>query len=146
MSADEAHLRSPHEAAELLGLHVRTVRRYIREGRLNATRVGNRYRISRESLEALVDGPLETSDPDGARRLPRTDVSSTVDLQPIAPDDAQRLTTLVLAAAGTGDGGQSKLGVHVAHDRDRDRLRIVVTGSIADTTALLALITAFQQD
>lgn len=140
------HLLSPHEAAELLGLHVRTVRRYIRDGRLDAVRVGNRYRISRESLEALVDGPLETSHLDPSRRRPRADVSSVVDLQPIDRDDAQRLTTLVLGAAGTGDGEQPKLGVQLLHEPDRDRLRVVITGSIADTAALLALITAVQQD
>lgn len=138
-------LLSPHEAAELLGLHVRTVRRYIREGRLDAVRVGNRYRISRESLEALLDGPLETSHFEPSRGRPRADVSSVVDLQPIDENDAQRLTTLVLGAAGTGDGEHPKLGVHLVHEPGRQRLRVVITGSVADTAALLALITAFQQ-
>lgn len=139
-------LLSAHEAAGLLGLHVRTVRRYIREGRLDAVRVGNRYRISRESLEALLDGTLETSLFDPSRSRPRGDVSSVVDLQPIHQDDAQRLTTLVLGAASTGDGRHPKLGVQLVHEPDRERLRVVITGSTADTAALLALITAFQQN
>lgn len=145
MSSDTAgRLLSAHEAAELLGLHVRTVRRYIRDGRLDAVQLGNRYRIPHKSLEALLDSPLEPSQFDPSRRRPRADVSSVVDLQPIDRDDAQRLTTLVLGAAGTGDGEHPQLGVHLVHEPDRERLRVVVTGSIADTAALLALITAFQ--
>lgn len=137
---------SPQEAAELLGLHVRTVRRYIREGRLEAVQVGNRYRIARESLEALVDGPLDAGRHDPSRDRPRTDVSSVVDLQPIDRDDAQRLTTLLLGAAGTGDGERPKLDVHVVHEPERERLRVVITGSAADAAALLALVAAFQQN
>jgi excisionase family DNA binding protein len=143
--AETERLLSPHEAAELLGLHVRTIRRYIRDGRLDAVRVGNRYRISRASLEALIDGPLETGLADPSRNRPHTEVSSVVDLQPIDDDDAQRLTTLVLGAAGTGGGDRPKLGVQLIHEPERDRLRVISTGSIADTAALLALVTAFQQ-
>jgi excisionase family DNA binding protein len=139
-------LYSPHEAAELLGLHVRTVRRYIRDGRLDAVRVGNRYRIARESLEALVEGPLESGDVGPPRRRPPADVSSVVDLQPIDRENAQRLSTLLLGAAGTGDGEQPKLGVQLVHEPEHDRLRVVITGSVADGAALLALISAFQQN
>jgi hypothetical protein len=73
-------------------------------------------------------------------------VTSVVDLQPIDRDDAQRLSTLLLGAAGTGDGEQPKLGVQLVHEPERDRLRVVITGSVADGAALLALISAFQQN
>ncbi|MGW1655980.1 helix-turn-helix domain-containing protein [Streptomyces atratus] len=40
--------------AGLLGLHVRTVRGCVRDGRLKATRVGRQRRITREDLEAFT--------------------------------------------------------------------------------------------
>ena len=45
---------SVEQVAERLGLHVRTIRSYVRAGRLNAVRIGKQYRISREDLEAFT--------------------------------------------------------------------------------------------
>ena len=45
---------SVEQVAELLGLHVRTVRNYVRDGRLKAVRIGKQYRISRANLEELT--------------------------------------------------------------------------------------------
>ena len=36
------------QVAERLGLHVRTVRAYVRTGRLKAIRIGKQYRVARE--------------------------------------------------------------------------------------------------
>ena len=52
-------LLSPHQVADALGLHVRTVRNYVRDGRLPATRVGKQYRIAREDLEKFFGARLE---------------------------------------------------------------------------------------
>ena len=48
---------SVEQVAELLGLHVRTVRGYIRDGRLRAVRIGKQYRIARADLDALTGRP-----------------------------------------------------------------------------------------
>ena len=47
-------LYSVEQVAERLGLHVKTVRNYVREGRLKAVRIGKQYRIAREDLEAMT--------------------------------------------------------------------------------------------
>src|SRR5260370_1938722 len=50
-------LYSVEQVAAQLGLHVRTVRNYVRDGRLKAVRIGKQYRIAREDLEALTGHP-----------------------------------------------------------------------------------------
>ncbi len=50
-------LYSVEQVAERLGLHVRTVRSYVREGRLKAVRIGKQYRIGQADLEALTGRP-----------------------------------------------------------------------------------------
>ena len=67
MGNDERELYSVGEVAELLGLHVRTVRNYVREGRLKAVRIGKQYRISKEDFAALTGRPV-----DGTARTPHT--------------------------------------------------------------------------
>lgn len=44
-------LYTPHEAAELLLLHPETVRRFVREGLIQAVKIGRSVRIERTELE-----------------------------------------------------------------------------------------------
>ena len=45
---------SVEQVASQLGLHVRTVRNYVRDGRLKGVRIGKQYRIARADLDALT--------------------------------------------------------------------------------------------
>lgn len=49
---------TPRQVAEELGVTVRTVQRWIADGRLPADRIGGRMRVSRSSLSAVVDEAL----------------------------------------------------------------------------------------
>jgi len=57
---------TPREVANELGVTVRTVQRWIADGRLPAARVGSRVRVSRSSLSAVIDTPPSTGRPIGA--------------------------------------------------------------------------------
>ena len=52
---------SVEQVAAQLGLHVRTVRNYVRDGRLKAVRIGKQYRIARADLDALTGQPPAAS-------------------------------------------------------------------------------------
>ena len=45
---------SAEQVADILGLHVRTVRGYVRDGRLPAVRMGKQYRITERDLKAFA--------------------------------------------------------------------------------------------
>ena len=64
----EAALLSPEEGARLLGLHIQTVRGYIRSGRLPAFRIaGERaIRIRRDDLNALLQAMPAARSEDGS--------------------------------------------------------------------------------
>ena len=53
-----SELITAEAAATRLGLHVKTVLRFIREGRLKAHRVGRQYRILKGDLDAFTAGKL----------------------------------------------------------------------------------------
>src|SRR5262245_17738374 len=57
-------LYSVEQVAQRLGLHVKTVRGYVREGKLKAVRIGKQYRIAREDFEALLGQHPGGLDPD----------------------------------------------------------------------------------
>ena len=54
---------TPQEVADELGVTVRTVQRWIADGKLAAVRVGSRVRVSRSSLTTVVDSPASPPRP-----------------------------------------------------------------------------------
>jgi excisionase family DNA binding protein len=68
---------SVEQVAERLSLHVRTVRGYIRDGRLRAVRIGKQYRIAAADLDALTGRPAPAP-PAGPAGPAGVEVSSIV--------------------------------------------------------------------
>ncbi|MFC4149743.1 helix-turn-helix domain-containing protein [Micromonospora mangrovi] len=125
---------SVEQVADRLGLHPRTVRGYIRAGRLRAVRIGKQYRIARADLDALTGRPTPARVPG-----PAVEVSSIVGVDGVDRTAADRLATLVLAAANTGGDGD-RLRVQTVYDEERQRMRIVLLGAPAATAELLHLL------
>ncbi|MCS7479603.1 helix-turn-helix domain-containing protein [Umezawaea endophytica] len=127
-----AELYSVEQVAEKLGLHVRTVRNYVRDGRLKAVRIGKQYRIAREDLDELV-GQSPARPP-----LPRyVEVSSVVRVDGISARDADRVVSLLMAMVNGPRDGDGPLRVETMHDPERFSLKIIVLGSPDTTSELL---------
>ena len=43
------------QVADILEVHERSISRWIKEGKLPAVRIGNRYRVSHEDLERFLE-------------------------------------------------------------------------------------------
>jgi excisionase family DNA binding protein len=123
-----------------LGLHVRTVRGYVRDGRLKATRVGRQYRITREALEAFTGGPA----PAAARRTRHSEVSGIVQVDAIGREEATRLSNTIVAVAQSrrGEAAGDRLRVETVYDEERGTLKIIVLGGLAVVADLLKVIDA----
>ena len=124
---------SVEQVAERLGLHVRTVRGYIREGRLPAVRIGKQYRIARADLGAFTGRPATAP-------RPRAEVSAVVELDGIGAAAADRLSTFVVAGAQLSGAGGDPLRVQAVYDDARSRLKIIVLGGIGATAGLLSTV------
>ena len=130
-----AELYSVEQVAEKLGLHVRTVRNYVRNGRLKAVKLGKQYRIAREDLDALM-GQSPTEPP-----LSRyVEVSSVVRVDGISARDADRVISLLMAMVNGPRDGDGPLRVETMHDPERFTLKIIVLGSPDTTGELLKAI------
>jgi excisionase family DNA binding protein len=138
------HLFTADEAAERLNLHVKTVRKFIRDGKLPAKRIGKEYRITRSALDDFAGVPASPSE----RPTPRTRqviVSSIVDVDAIGPDDSQRITTLLVAGLNAPHGTDDHPRVDTLYDAERGRLRIMITASPGLTCDLIRTVAALAE-
>jgi excisionase family DNA binding protein len=124
---------SVDQVAERLGLHVRTVRGYIRDGRLKAVRIGKQYRIAQADLDAFTGRPA-----DAAR--PRVEVSSVVEFDGIGATAADRLSTLLVAGAQLPRDATQPLRIQTVYDDARTRLKVIILGGVAATADVLQTI------
>jgi excisionase family DNA binding protein len=137
-----ATLLSVEQVAEILKLHVRTVRNYVRDGRLKATRIGKQYRIALSDLETFTGGPVESHDDRILAPGGRVQVSSVFTVEGVTPALANRMTTSLIGSAnGPRPPGQS-LAITTAYDVEFDRLRILLATDLATLRSFLPLIDA----
>ena len=143
----EEALFSIEQVAERLGLHVKTVRNYVREGRLKAVRIGKQYRIAAPDLAAMTGRPVSTLEPLPVPRTRRAEVYSVVEVDAVSPELSARVTNMLLAAANGRDFTEDgPMRAQAIYDAPRARLKLILIGSIESTSALLRLIRALVED
>ncbi|MTE13874.1 helix-turn-helix domain-containing protein [Nocardia aurantiaca] len=130
-------LYSVDEVAERLGLHVRTVRGYVRDGKLPATRIGKQYRIAQADLDAFTGLPAPDSRRESFARQRHSEVSSIIEVDVVDPGTADRVSTLLTGAAATRHPDGRPLRVQTFYDRERARLKVILVGGLGDTARLL---------
>jgi excisionase family DNA binding protein len=133
-------LLSVEQVAELLKLHVRTIRNYVRSGALKATRIGKQYRIALGDLEAFSGQPVENHDDRSLAPGGRVEVSGVINVAGVTPALASRLTnTLMATAKGPRERDQS-LAISTTYEVEHDRLRILVAADLTTMRSMLGLI------
>jgi excisionase family DNA binding protein len=134
-----ARMYSLEQVAERVGLLVRTVRGYVRSGRLKAVRIGKQYRVTHEALEVLTGPTLQETVP--RHRL--AEVSSMVQIDAVSPDTARRVTSHLVGAAKAPRDDRFPLRVETIYDDRQAKMRVIVIGSLsaaADVFRLLGII------
>ncbi|MFD7661888.1 helix-turn-helix domain-containing protein [Streptomyces sp. NPDC059788] len=129
-------LYSVEQVAERLGLHVRTVRNYVRDGRLPAVRIGKQYRIAHEDLEAFTGRPASSDSGEPAEGPRHSEVSSIVEIDAVDARTADRLATILTGSAAARSQGEPPLRIETAYDPGRARMKVIIIGSLGDTARL----------
>lgn len=123
------------QAAKHLHLHPKTVLRYIRDGRLPATRVGKSYRIARAKLDAFggaASGQSETAA--GAR------ATCVVDIPDVSVEAAERLAAFLQSAAMASPADTPPLHLQTAFDPLTKSMKVVVIASPSNVAGLLEML------
>lgn len=120
-------------AAEALKLHPKTVLRFIREGKLKATKVGRAFRIARKDVNALAG--LDEIEPQTGAAARTTAI---VDIDDLTIDEAQRIITLLQASISGPK--PHPIDLQTAYDRHNRSLKIIIIATPGDAGALLSLL------
>jgi excisionase family DNA binding protein len=137
--SEQPRMYSLDQVAERLGLHVRTVRAYVRSGRLRAIRIGKQYRVAREELEAIVGA---SNTPDAVSRRRRAEVSSIVQMDAVTQYTALRVDDHLRTAVKAPRDDGSTLRIETIYDQGHAQLKVIVIGSLSASATVFGLLGA----
>ncbi|KVH73465.1 DNA-binding protein [Burkholderia cepacia] len=129
------------ESAARLRLHPKTVLRFIREGKLHATRVGRAYRILDTDLAAFAQ-----TEPAAPAPVPRAvRVTSIVDIPDASQSLHQYLSRSLHAMASGRTSYVDPVRIDVTFDPAASQVKIIVAATPADTAVLMSSLEALLQ-
>lgn len=134
------------QVAEMLGMHHKTIRKFITEGKLVANKVGKQWRISGHDLSLFLEKNDEKFD---AKKInkeqsvsfsttsedveiveSKINVSTVVDISGIDMDEYMRISNMLLAIMNCKDSEMKKSTINIKYNKEEKRLRIMLWGSI----------------
>lgn len=152
----ESKLYTIDEVAAQLGMHHKTIRKFITEGKLNATKVGKQWRISGHDLSVFLEKNEQksegiktlsyTKEGDAEKPELKISVSSVVDINGISPDDYSRISNMLLAVMNCDDELMRKSTINMKYYTDEKKLRIMLWGSIKYIENMLASIASLTEE
>ena len=148
----EGEVFTVDQVAALIDMHPKTIRRFIREGRLGAVKMGGHWRIHKADLGRfmgevyLAQGraePLEVSQEAKAYKKElrlKVRVSSVVDVQVSDRIEADRLSTFILAAMNSRGDDPARARCDYIFRKEGPEARFLFCGTPAFTVTMLEMI------
>jgi excisionase family DNA binding protein len=132
------------QISEMLNIHPKTIQRYIREGRLRATKVGKGWRVTGHDLSLFVESDGDKGRGRGSRQARSVIASSVVDIIANGKENAIRIMNTLTAALNSKPSEYGQSSMHSQYIERENMVRITLWGDIRfmavmmDTIALLA--------
>lgn len=144
------------QIAEILGMHHKTIRKFITEGKLRAKKVGKQWRITGHDLSLFMEDNnvnvrkkdedisegIEFSTTELCNRsiTSKINISTVVDINEVDIDEYRRLSNMLLAVMNSKDSKMKNSTINIKHYQTENNLKIMLYGDIEFTKEMLDFI------
>lgn len=148
------------QVAEILDIHHKTVRKFIKEGKLKASKVGKQWRISQVDLDLFTTNKksiienetfsnceeIEFSNKDTTKEKNTSiKVSSVIDLEEINKDKYLRISNMLLAIMNCEVEKRYGYNINMKYSHSENRLRVMLWASLELTKEILDVISMLNE-
>ena len=150
------------QIAEILGMHHKTIRKFITEGKLRANKVGKQWRISGHDLSLFmednnvnikINNKLESEkiefsngDIDSNNRTSKINVSTVIDINEVDIDEHRRISNTILALMNSKDSKMSNSTINIKYYKSDKNLKVMLWGNVKFTNEMLDFISTIIDD
>jgi excisionase family DNA binding protein len=144
------------QVAEMLGMHHKTIRKFITEGKLGASKVGKQWRISGHDLSIFIeknnvnikdkkinheqDIDFSTNEEGETPIKEKINVSTVVDINEIGTEEFMRISNTLIAIANCKDPETGNSTITMKYFEKENRLRVMLWGRLKFTEVMLGSI------
>lgn len=130
---------SVEQISQMLNIHTKTIQRYIREGRLRASKIGKSWRVTGHDLSVFTEGTNLAS-----AQKQRTDVSqervkasSVIDIDVDSMDEAIRIINTLTASMNVKPPEYGRSSMHAQFLETDYKVRVTLWGNIKFMSVIL---------
>ena len=150
------------QIAEILGMHHKTIRKFITEGKLRANKVGKQWRISGHDLSLFMEDnnvniknnnklesekiEFSTGDVDSNNKTSKINVSTVIDINEVDIDEHRRISNTILALMNSKDSKMSNSTINIKYYKSDKNLKVMLWGNIKFTNEMLDFISSIIED
>ena len=144
------------QIAEILGMHHKTIRKFITEGKLRANKVGKQWRISGHDLSLFMEDnnvniknnnklesekiEFSTGDVDSNNKTNKINISTVIDINEVDMDEHKRISNMLLALMNSKDSKIRNSTINIKYYKNNKNLKVMLWGDIEFTNAMLDFI------
>jgi len=149
------------QIAEKLGVHHKTIRKFITEGKLRANKVGKQWRISGHDLSIFMENnnfnisskkeienekiEFSTSEVHNKSRFNKINISTVVDINEVDMDEYMRVSNTLIAIMNSKDSKMGNSTINIKHYPKERNLKVMLWGDAEFTKEMLDLISILTQ-
>ncbi|NMS90682.1 helix-turn-helix domain-containing protein [Clostridioides difficile] len=142
------------QVAEILEMHHKTIRKFIKDEKLKANKAGKQWRISKEDLDRFMDVKSDKNNGlefklNSSKELgciPKINVSTVVDINSISNNEYSRLSNLLLALVNNPTSMSSGSTINLKYNENENRLRVMLWGDIKFIEDMLGSISILMEN
>ena len=133
------------QISEMLDIHPKTIQRYIREGKLRATKIGKGWRVTGHDLSIFIQSSSEGTS-DREKQLDRKVIaSSVIDIATHGKDDAIRIMNTLTAASNAKPPEYGQSSIQSQYIERENMVRITLWGDIGFMAVMLDTVASLTQ-
>ncbi|MVX65329.1 excisionase family DNA-binding protein [Clostridium chromiireducens] len=149
------------QIAEKLGMHHKTIRKFITEGKLRANKVGKQWRISGQDLSIFMENnnvnvsnknevenekiEFSTDEVEIKSRINKINVSTVIDINEVSMEEYMRISNTLIAIMNSKDSKMSSSTINIKHYPQERNLKVMLWGDMEFTKEMLDLISILTQ-
>jgi len=141
---------SVEEISRILDLHPKTVRRFIREGKIKAKKIGRAWKIHQDDFKEYAHGELDQPKQDKINYSPpgakgRIHVSAVVEIHEKESEEASRISNSLIAMLNSKDPSWGNARYDLIYHPEEGKARFVLYGTPAFIAAIMKFFDIIRQ-
>jgi len=140
-----------NQVAEILDMHHKTIRNFISEGKLSASKVGKQWRISEEDIHLFMEKSKELTEKDDILEFSvnekeshfektKINVSAVIDIEEIDKEQYMRISNTLIAIMNSKDSDLKNSTINLKYYENYTRLKILLWGEVKFMEEMLSSI------